>query len=233
MTSWEGVRAAATQIPDGLAASLEKLIRDGTIPHGERLPAERDLAAQLGVSRASLRTSLRELELKGMVDRRPGRGTVVLDPAKTGAGSNLLAKIDPSERDLREVMDLRGVIEPPITAVAARRATVRDIRELRRIVEDMETGGPGRAADLDIAFHRRIARSTHNPLLSQLVEFASGWINDSRPPAGFSEQRLARSIKAHTRIVDAIESRDAEAAHKAMSDHIKRVSDLLLDQEER
>ncbi|MCO5316087.1 MAG: FadR family transcriptional regulator [Solirubrobacterales bacterium] len=231
-TSWEGVRVAATQIPDGLSATLEKLIRDGSIPHQERLPSERELAARLGVSRTSLRASLRELELKGMVDRRPGRGTVVLNPAETGVGPSMLSKLGRPERDMREVMDLRIVIEPPIAALAAGRATARDIRELHRIVAEMETGGTDRAPELDINFHRQIARSTHNPLLSQLVEFASGWIDETRPPGGFSEQRLARSIEAHRRIVAAIESRDAEASRQAMADHIKRVWELLDPEEE-
>jgi len=227
----ESLNTAGSQVPDGLAASLEQMIRDGTIPHGERLPAERELAARLGVSRASLRTSLRELELKGMVDRRPGRGTIVLRPGEDGVGPSLLSKLDRSERSLREVMDLRNVIEPPITALAAQRATTRDIRELHRIIEQMEAGGPERAAELDITFHRKIARATHNPLLSELVGFASNWMNESRSLAGFSEQRLKRSIEAHRRIVAAIESRDIERSRQAMADHIARVWELLKDQE--
>lgn len=228
----ESLRVAAAQVPDGLAASLERMIRDGTIPHGERLPSERELAAQLGVSRASLRTSLRELELKGMVDRRPGRGTVVLNPRTDGVGPELLSKLGRTERDIREVMDLRNVIEPPITARAAQRATARDIRELHRIIDAMEAGGPDQAAELDIAFHRQIAVATHNPLLSQLVEFASGWMDESRTLAGFSERRLDRSIEAHRRIVAAIESRDPEASRRAMADHIATVWELVENQEE-
>lgn len=225
--SLEALRATAAQVPDGLSSALEKMIRDGVIPHGGRLPSERVLAAQLGVSRTSLRTSLRELELKGMVDRKPGRGTVVLAPRMSPAGSSLLAKLDRPERDLVEIMDLRNVIEPPIAERAARRATDRDLNELHRIVTEMESSGPERGAELDIAFHRRIASATHNPLLSHLVEFASGWIDESRPQTGFSEERLARSIEAHRRILSAIESRDAEASRQAMADHIKSVWDLL------
>ncbi|MBN8868553.1 MAG: FadR family transcriptional regulator [Solirubrobacterales bacterium] len=228
MTDWAKVQSESTQVPDGLSATLERLIRDGNISHGEKLPAERDLALMLGVSRTSLRDSLRQLELKGMVDRRPGRGTVVLNPAFAGVGPDLLSKLDRSERDIREVMDLRAVIEPPITARAARRATARDIRELHAIVEKMERSSPDQAPEIDILFHQQIARATHNPLLGQLVEFASDWINESRPAAGFSDQRMKRSIAAHRRIVEAIESRDPESARQAMADHIERVIDLVI-----
>jgi len=69
-------------------------------------------------------------------------------------------------------------------------------------------------------------------LLSQLVEFASNWMDETRPSAGYSEQRLSRSIEAHIRIVEAIESRDAEASRQAMADHIMRVSELLEPEEE-
>jgi len=232
MVEWGRLRSAATQVPDNLSAALERMIADGTIPHGERLPAERELAAELGVSRTSLRDALRELELKGLVDRRPGRGTMVLEPGQSGVGKSMLSKLDRNERDLLEVMDLRGVIEPSITALAARRATPRDIRDLHQIIQNMEDGDVDQAPAFDAVFHGQIARATHNPLLMQLVEFASSWINETRPVGGFTEERRQRSLAAHRAILATIEARDPDAARDAMAEHIEKVSELLTTDQE-
>src|SRR5262245_34623727 len=171
-------RAARTaQVTDGLSTVLERMIEDGTIGTDERLPPERELAQQLGVSRTSLREALHELELKGLIDRRPGRGTVVVE----GRGDTLLGHMETAERGLREVMDLRAAIEPPIAARAAQRATADDLDVLRGVMAEMrEESSVARTAQLDIEFHAAIANATHNPLLIKLMRFASEEIDEGR-----------------------------------------------------
>ncbi|HTE64525.1 MAG TPA: FCD domain-containing protein, partial [Solirubrobacteraceae bacterium] len=197
------MRAQAVQVSDGLSATLERMIRDGTILEDERLPPERDLAQHLGVSRTSVREALHELELKGLVDRRPGRGTVVVT-RESGMAASLLGHLDTSQRNLREVMDLRAAIEPPIAARAAERRTARDVERLRDLVERMASErSMAQSARLDIEFHQAIARATHNPLLVRLLGFASEWIDETRRERILSKRRRDQSITAHTEILDA------------------------------
>lgn len=230
MVDWSNVRARAVQVSDGVSALLEQMILEGSIQHEERLPPERELAQRLGVSRTSLREALHELELKGFVDRRPGRGTVVVDPNRELAES-LLGRMDSPERSLREVMDLRAVIEPQIAARAAQRATPRDVETMRGLLEQLRSEtAVGRAAELDLDFHDAIARATHNPLLIKLMSFASELIDESRRRGVLSRRRRERSITAHGEIVACIEARDADGAAEAMSAHIGDVGKLLLRQ---
>jgi GntR family transcriptional regulator, transcriptional repressor for pyruvate dehydrogenase complex len=234
MVDWSNVRARALQVSDGLSVLLEQMIAEGAIAQDERLPPERDFAQQLGVSRTSLREALHELELKGLVDRRPGRGTVVVSPGSGGAGEKLLGHMEAPERGLREVMDLRAVIEPPIAARAAQRATPGDLEVLRGVLDDMRSeSSVAKAAELDIKFHDAIARATNNPLLVKLMGFASEWIDESRRSRVLSRRRRQRSITAHAEILGRIEAHDPDGASEAMARHIADVNELLIQEERR
>jgi GntR family transcriptional repressor for pyruvate dehydrogenase complex len=228
VVEWSKLNAQAIQVSDGLSATLEEMIRTGTLSHEERLPPERLLAQQLRVSRTSLREALHEVELKGLIDRRPGRGTVVLDPDMSGAAASLLGRMTADERNLRHVMDLRAAIEPPIAARAAERATQRDRRRLHELLDAMEAErSPAALAALDVAFHGAIADAAHNPHLSQVLEFAAEWIDQSRRVRVFDRRRREQSIRAHQAILDRIDARDADGAASAMHDHIVAVNGLL------
>lgn len=230
MVDWSNLRAGSIPVSDGLSATLERMIREGQLTHGERLAPERELAEQLGISRTSLREALHELELKGLVDRRPGRGTVVVDPRLSRVGESLLGHLNADERSTRSVMDLRAAIEPPVAARAAQRATAKDIRTMHDIVNAMERE-QSRAvvAKLDVQFHDAIAQATHNPHLIRVLRFASEWINESRRAPAFNGRRRARSIAAHKEILASIERRDADGAAAAMTRHIEAVNDLLVE----
>ena len=234
MVDWSTVRARAVQVSDSLSAILEEMIFEGAIVQDERLPAERELAQTLGVSRTSLREALHELELKGLINRRPGRGTIVVDTGGGSLGESLLNRLESPERTMREVMDLRSVIEPPIAARAAQRRTPRDLERLRRLSAEIEArSSPAEVAAIDIRFHEAIARATHNPLLVRLLSFASEWIDETRRERVLSARRRDHSIKAHAEILAAIEARDAAGAFAAMERHISSVNDLLAESDGR
>jgi GntR family transcriptional repressor for pyruvate dehydrogenase complex len=225
---WNRLRTGAVQVGDSLAATLQRMIVDAEIAEGERLPPERELAAALGVSRASVRDALRRLELIGLVDRRPGRGTVVVDPHRSELSGDLLERLDVPVRTLKEVMDLRATLEPPIAARAAERATRADLRRLHEVQSALEAPHSLDAGiELDVRFHSEIARATHNPLLVRLVDIASEWFGASRGAALQTEKRRQAMLVAHRTILQAIEARDPDAAERAMKDHIETVNRLL------
>jgi GntR family transcriptional repressor for pyruvate dehydrogenase complex len=220
----ESSRGRPAQVTDGLSTTLEQMIEDGALGDADRLPPERELAQRLGVSRTSLREALHELELKGLIDRRPGRGTVVV----AGRGDSLLGHMEAAERGLREVMDLRGAIEPPIAARAAQRATADDLDVLRELLERMRAAPTvARAAELDIEFHDAIARATHNPLLIKLMRFASEEIDAGRRRRAHSRRRRERTIAAHNEIVARIADHDGDGAAAAMAQHIAQVNEEI------
>ncbi|ADB53457.1 FadR/GntR family transcriptional regulator [Conexibacter woesei] len=228
---WSALATRPVHVSDNLSAKLEHMILTGELAEGARLPPEREFAVQLGVSRASVREALRELELKGMIDRRPGRGTIVADASPMLQSGSLLAVMSDSERSVSQVMDLRATIEPPIAGRAASRATARDIERLTAIQRELEgRRSAARAVELDVEFHQEIARATHNPLLVKLAEVASEWMAPSRNRPLQSRRRRSRSLTAHGTILAAIAAHDPAAAAAAMAEHIADVNQLLVDE---
>ena len=211
-----------------VAAHLETVVREAGLRPGDRLPPERYLAAALGVSRGTVREALRELELKGLVERRQGAGTVVADPDPGGIGDDLIGRLDADARTWVEVMDLREAIEVPIAERAARYATRSDLRRLAAVLDEMEGArDAARYAELDARFHRLVAEASHNPLLVKVVEFTSRWLELTRRSRLQSARRRARWLEGHRAVYAAIARGDPGGAAAAMREHIRTIVEEL------
>ncbi|MBK0418907.1 FadR family transcriptional regulator [Leucobacter sp. CSA1] len=224
---WSTVGQASTlSVPDRLSVDLERLILEGKLEPGERLPAERDLAAHLGVSRVSIRDALRELENRGLIDRRPGRGTIVLRPGeRANLPDEVLGVVSSLRPELHDIMELRAIIEPPTARITAHRATPRDLAQLRELVEAMEVDvSKERYAELDRAFHQAIAQYAHNPLLSLITEQIALQIAPSRANRYQTRARRSASSVAHRRIYEAIAAGDGDLAEREARDHVLAIS---------
>lgn len=220
-------RGETLSVPDRLSVDLERLILEGDLQPGEKLPPERDLADLLGVSRVSIREALRELENRGLIDRRPGRGTIVLSPGeKAGLDEGALDAGAGLRSELRDIMELRAIVEPPIARLTAARATRRDVAQLRELVEAMEREDitKERYAELDRAFHQAIAQYAHNPLLALINEQIAKQIAPSRASRYQTRERRTASSVAHRRIYEAIAAADGELAEKEARDHVLDIS---------
>lgn len=208
-----------------LAAHLERLIGSGELAPGSRIPSERDLAASWGVSRSSVREALLELDAKRLVDRVPGRGTVVR----------------PMSADVRELMrlgdhavddaaELRLVVEPQIAALAAERATRSALVALDETLRRADASlSPERSVELDREFHLLLAQATRNPLLSAMLGLASEWTLDHRRRSHRTRRARQASIDGHALILRAVTARDAEGASRAMSAHLASVRQLVAE----
>jgi GntR family transcriptional repressor for pyruvate dehydrogenase complex len=222
-------RLEALSVPGRLSVDLERLILDGELKPGDRLPPERELGELLGVSRVSIREALHELESRGLIDRRPGRGTIVVSPGDRGGAmgsalASMLERSDDGSHELARIMELRAAIEPPIAALAAIRVTDRDVAQLRRLVESMEAETDlERYAKLDRAFHQAISQYTHNPLLAQLTDLIATQIKPSRRRGLQSPERRSASSAAHRRIFEAIAAHDSGAAEREARAHVDEV----------
>jgi DNA-binding FadR family transcriptional regulator len=206
-----------------VADRIQALIRDERIAPGERLPSERDLAAKLSVSRASLREALLALELGGVIEVRGGSGVYVSDVAQAEAEA-LEAGPGPFE-----VLSARRLIESEVAAIAARMATDGAVDEILRAVEAMELKHSDKSSNeqADRNFHLAIARATGNSALVGVM----GYLWDQRGHLWqklkehfqTEELRLA-TLADHRRIVEAIAARDPAEAKRAMRAHLERVT---------
>jgi DNA-binding FadR family transcriptional regulator len=208
-----------------IAAQLSGLIAKGEFAVGQRLPSERDLAAQLGVSRPSLREALIALELEGMVEVRVGSGIWV---TASSAERSTVKPLHEGEGPF-ELLRARGLFEGEIAAVAARTATERDLDGIRSALSAMERlerkNQDFSSADRD--FHIQIAASTRNSVLAATVQDL--WDRGRGAMWDLMEEHIqtpahrAATIDDHRAIYRALEAHDPRAARHAMRSHLKRV----------
>ncbi len=205
------------------------LIRQGRLKHGDRLPSERSLAEQFGVSRSSVREAIRSLELQGLVRSKRGSGTFI-DTANVEGNLDsvmafITATLSTGGADLTDVFEMRHVLEPPIAALAARRATPEDVQRLRGILFEqrarIDAGGTG--VESDTAFHFALASATHNTALIKVVSAVEDILQLSRDRSLQEPGRPLRSLESHWEILQTIEVGDSARALQAMEHHLTAV----------
>jgi GntR family transcriptional repressor for pyruvate dehydrogenase complex len=234
VVEWSRLAPMTLSVPAELAGDIERLILGGELPPGSKLPPERELAQVLRVSRASVRDALRDLEMRGLVERTPGRGTIVTDRPSSGLGRVLLREPGSRERDLIEVIELRAIMEPPMTARAALRATDRDLANLQELLDAMSSGVTAdRYSQLDLIFHHAIAQATHNRLLASMLEAVMPLTGASPSQVVQTGQRRQVSVEGHRRILVALRGRDPDAAESAAAEHVALAQRQLLGASER
>jgi GntR family transcriptional regulator, transcriptional repressor for pyruvate dehydrogenase complex len=207
---------------------IERLAR-GELAPGDRLPPERQLATSFGVGRNSAREAIRELELLGLVTSRQGDGTYVAQAGEPSLLAPLRGAValSSSTSGLREIMEFRRAIEPPIAALAAtnldreHHALLRDA--LTHFDDSLDRPRAARAADTN--FHFAIARATGNTLIvavQRTVIESMAALRDEL--TGESYDRSRRATRGHREIYDAIVARDTDAAQAAMAKHLVDVT---------
>jgi DNA-binding FadR family transcriptional regulator len=207
-----------------IAEQLRVLIAKGEFPVGARLPAERDLARQLGVSRPSVREALIAMEVEGWVEIRTGSGIYVLDRDAKGQG----IKLAPAEWGPLELIRARRVIEGEIASMAAVQAKRKDIEAMRKAISAMETSAAQGVLPLegDRAFHTAIVEACGNVVLIETVQ--TFWDSRRGPLftrlGGYFETAKSwqSAIAEHEAIFEAIEAHDGALAREAMHAHMDK-----------
>lgn len=213
-----------------IAGQIEALIEQGEFRAGGKLPAERELACLLGVSRTSVREAIISLEIAGLVEVRVGTGIFVREAgAARGLHDGAAAAADVGLGPF-EVLSARALIEGEVAALAARNRRKTDLRGLRGTIDRMRAHADDfserDAADRE--FHERIAAMTGNGALTWVV---SGLWDQrrgdlwTRTEKHFHTPELrAKALLDHEAVVTAIEAQDADAARAAMRHHLSRVA---------
>ena len=205
------------RISDAVAASLERRILEGSLKSGDRLPPERELATEFGVSRPSLREAIQKLASKGMVQSRQGGGTYVtnaleatfFDPWQDMMGSH------PNLRE--DMLEFRRMLEGQAAEWAAERATEADLTRLGQRFSALNASfsneNMDQRSEADIAFHQAVGEAAHNALLGHLSAALLRLMHDN--------------IRLNAAIYDAIIARKPQAARAAAETHIDFVRETL------
>lgn len=210
-----------------VAQQILAWVRDTGLQAGDRLPPERDLAARLGVSRATISQALVAMEVVGIINVRHGDGAVLVDSSGSSRIGEALRR---HARQLPDIIDAREALESKLAALAAVRRTEEDLARIDAALEamerDIEEGGRG--VDGDESFHNAVTLAGHSPLLHRLMTEISGLIKETRLESLSQPGRPRESLQGHRAIAEAIRAQDPAAAAAAMRDHVDRVSDVAL-----
>lgn len=212
-----------------IVEQLKKFILSGHLKEGYRLPTEREFASQFGVSRVSVRQALTVLYEMGLVEGRPGGGTFVSHGIKDRILTPITATLLAEKELLEEPLEVRRLIEPEITRLAALRATAKNIKEMERILLLQEAKAKENfpITEEDTLFHEEIAKSAGNSILIKLVQSLHHYLKASRHQSLIAPGGNQRSISDHRKIFAAIARKDSEAAYQDMVDHLNNVERLI------
>ncbi|MGW7413591.1 FadR/GntR family transcriptional regulator [Streptomyces sp. NPDC054863] len=213
--------------------SIKAMITEGRLEAGQRLPTERDLAVDLGISRSSMREAIRALTVLGVLESRHGSGIYVtqLEAVDLLDTFGIVAEISPKPR-LAELLEVRRILESAATALAAARIDGGQLAELDKQLAVMNgTEDPEEFLAADMAFHRTITQAAGNEALAAIVEGLSSRTFRARVRRGHQEVgAFAVTREEHRRIHRALVGRDPEAARVAAAAHVGAVEEWLRGQ---
>jgi GntR family transcriptional regulator, transcriptional repressor for pyruvate dehydrogenase complex len=226
-----------TKLFEQITEQIEQQILRGDLQSGDRLPTERELAEQFHASRTAVREAMKILAQKGLLEMRPGRGTIVINGTSQALRDSLglmlrVARVDSA----RELVEVREILEPEIAALAAVRATERDVVDLRKAVETMDAHLHDADAFIsaDNFFHQALARATQNALVLTLMDPIMELLSEQRKQIFFVDGGPLRGQFHHKQLLDAVGHHDCEAARNAMRAHLQQVrADVSAAQELR
>jgi GntR family transcriptional regulator, transcriptional repressor for pyruvate dehydrogenase complex len=217
-------------ITDEAIEKIKEMIVSGALRPGDRLPREADLAERLGLSRNSLREAVKALSLIHVLDVRQGDGTYVtsLEPSVLLDAMGFVIDFHRDDTVL-EFLEVRRILEPAATAMAAANMTPDDVAELRSLLDKLgEDPSIEELVANDLEFHRRIALGSGNQVLCSLVEGLSGPTQRARIWRGLTqESAVARTLAEHHAICDAIAAGQPEVARAWSTVHVAGVEQWL------
>ena len=223
------------RISDAIAATLERRILEGSLKPGDRLLPERELAAELGVSRPSLREAIQKLASKGMVQSRQGGGTYVTDALGTSFSDPWLDMMSKHPNLREDMLEFRRMLEGQAAEWSAERATDADLQRLDQIYATLrasfEADDAEKRSDADIAFHQAIGDAAHNVLIGHLSGALLRLMHDNiRLNLGELKAVPAATrllISQHEAIYNAVRENKPQAARAAAETHIDFVRETL------
>ena len=216
---------------DDVVDGVKQMILDGRLQAGDRLPAEKELAATLGVSRGSLREGVHTLGTLGILESRHGDGTYVttLDPALLLAPVAFVAEL---QDDASAFHAVRRLLETEAAGLAALHIDDAALARLRAALDETARAlvqvplDHDRLVDADLAFHEEVGRASGNPVLAALVEGLAGRTSRTRLWRGLSDEGAEdRAFVEHQAILAAVAARDPDRARLRMATHLLSLED--------
>lgn len=214
-------------LTDNVAEKLSRHIAESRMAPGEPLPSEDSLSQAFLVSKRVIREALRTLSAQGIVKTSQGKRAVVADPQPVAleAYFKFMRRLD--ARAIVELYELREIVEVRAAALAAQRATSKDIEAARKAVDSMEEAGDDAEKYVagDLAFHAALMNAAHNRFLSAIVGALSGGLREERRLGVLNRLKAGdspdKTLREHRAIIDAVVAKDPILAERRIIEHMK------------
>jgi GntR family transcriptional repressor for pyruvate dehydrogenase complex len=226
------------RVSQAIVDQIRELMREGKLQPGDRLPSERELCEQFGVSRVTVREALRILESGGLITVKVGArgGAFVTTPTSGQVGAGLAELVSLSPLTAYEVTEARLVFELGIVPLVCERATDEDIADMRQMTEAhlQALKVDEYTMEMSADFHIRVAEATHNKAIQMLVQSFHGPLLMSLREAKTAAPLMGRTgCKEHLDFTNAVAARDPERAQAIMRTHLRRTAARLDDRKKR
>lgn len=218
---------------EAIVAEIEEMVLKGELKPGDRLPNEAELASLFKVSRGSLREALSALKAKGIIERRPGKGTYIRQINRSEL-LGLLATCKRDEELFIDLLEVRELVESKVIELAIERATDEDLGRIEAALKRFPTKISENSLsvlDADLEFHLALALASHNEILFYLARTVNELLKDVREQTLLYPGRLQECQAEHKAIYDAIRARDSERALYALKQHLGKVKKEVIKRE--
>ncbi len=220
----------SAKMSEAVANQIIKLVKEGSLKPGDKLPTENELVESLGVSRTAIREGMQRLLMINLIEIRPGSGTFICNLPTDGIMNKVLKKgIIEDRKTLLEIIEIRKIFEIGIIGLAISKITENDLKKLGHCIEMHEKGLLQNAfpAKGDIEFHNILAMCTHNKLLMNVFSDIYTLILNSVTGNKNYKINYKEALKFHKEIFNALKLKDENLAKDAMSRHLNWLRDMF------
>ena len=230
----------SNKVSENIVEQIRKAIFEGKLKPGDKLPAEKELMKNFKVSKATLREAMRSLEVLGFLEIRKGvsGGAFVTEVDMKKARDSFTNFLHFKNLSLRDLSEVRLILESHIAEKAAHTITEEDLNRLKKLIEESEYvlkhNIPIESRKNEIEFHRIIGSITGNPILMFILDFVENLLIDTKEILQPGKDFSKKVLNAHKRIHKALLERDGKKAREEMIRHVKEVeADLIAIQKEK
>ena len=207
-----------------VASRLLEMVKSGILKSGDQLPPERELAVSLNVSRPSVREAIRGLSILGVVRTRQGGGAYISELDAESLLGPIQFFLSLEDMNIRELYDARSLIESDVARRAAEHITDEELEQLQTLIDEQKTIEDALAFRMsDFAFHETIWKAARNAFLKRIGESLNVLGLEFRKRASETGGVLEQSVRDHKRLLEALKSRDPDAAAAAAARHMRNV----------
>ncbi|MDD5018507.1 MAG: FadR/GntR family transcriptional regulator [Eubacteriales bacterium] len=213
-----------TRLYEEIVKQILDLIKEGTLKPGDKLPPERKLAEDLHVSRTAIREALRSLEMMGYIESNVGGGTHIKSISLENVMDPFSAMLSQDEQLLRDLIDVRLLLETETAALSAKRITPEKVEMIQNAIDQMEKeiAAGENGVNGDNAFHEALAIASDNSAICIILDMCGELLARTRKATLNISGQPKKSLIDHKEIFNAIKKQDSKAASKAMREHLSK-----------